>query len=248
MQLLARTANTQVASGSHSCTIGFRNTASGSDTFAIGSGNTAGAGGSAFAFGGSNTASGGSSMALGFTNNAAGQSSTALGTTLTVTGTNALGTGLQSNTFSVTSRHAHAAGQFSTSGDNQSSRFRLRIATTDATPTVMTVDGAAAATNTRVNLQNNNTFAFTGLVVGKQTGSTNAASWKLEGQITRGANAAATVLDASTVTVIFNGPAWGTPTLTADATNGALILTITGKAATNIRWSAHIDTCEIIYA
>jgi hypothetical protein len=66
--------------------------------------------------------------------------------------------------------------------------------------------------------------------------------------IVRGANAASTVLTASTVTLFSNLPGWGTPTLAADTTNGGLQVQVSGLAATNIQWTAVIETTEVIYA
>jgi hypothetical protein len=85
------------------------------------------------------------------------------------------------------------------------------------------------------------------VIVGKQTGSTNVAAWKIEGLIVRGANAAATTLVVSTITVISNAPTWGTPTLAADTTNGCLSINAVGLAATSIRWTCRLETTEIIY-
>jgi hypothetical protein len=55
-------------------------------------------------------------------------------------------------------------------------------------------------------------------------------------------------LNVSNVTLVENTPAWGTPTLAADTTNGGLQVQVTGAAATNIQWTAVIETTEVIYA
>ena len=125
----------------------------------------------------------------------------------------------------------------------------LYAATTNATATVMTSDGGAqAATNQQV-VPNNSAFAFSGTVVGRQqaAGGTASAAWTISGLIRREGTAATTTLVTSTVTAISNVPAW-TFAITADTTNGALVLTVTGAAATNIRWSAVIQSSEITYA
>jgi hypothetical protein len=72
--------------------------------------------------------------------------------------------------------------------------------------------------------------------------------WDVDGFIVRGANAAATTLNVSNVTLVENTPAWGTPTLAADTTNGGLRVQVIGAAATNIQWTAVIETTEVIYA
>jgi hypothetical protein len=69
----------------------------------------------------------------------------------------------------------------------------------------------------------------------------------VEGLIRREANAASTVLVASTVTAIDNTPGW-TLALSGNTTNGGLAITATGAAATNIRWVATIQTSEVTYA
>ena len=50
------------------------------------------------------------------------------------------------------------------------------------------------------------------------------------------------------VNLVSNTPSWGTPTLAADTTNGGLRVQVTGLAATNIQWTAVIETTEVIYA
>jgi hypothetical protein len=107
--------------------------------------------------------------------------------------------------------------------------------------------GAAGTTN-QVILSNQSAYRFKGSIVGKQSGSVNAAVWDIDGFIVRGANAAATTLNVSNVTLVENTPAWGTPTLAADTTNGGLQVQVIGAAATNIQWTAVIETTEVIYA
>jgi hypothetical protein len=96
-------------------------------------------------------------------------------------------------------------------------------------------------------LSNNGAFRFKGTIIAKQTGTTNVAAWDIDGLIVRGANAAATTLLVSNVILVQNTPAWGTPTLAADTTQGGLRIQIQGAAATNIQWVADIKTTEVIY-
>ena len=49
-----------------------------------------------------------------------------------------------------------------------------------------------------------------------------------------------------TIVPISNLPLW-TLALSADTTNGALAITATGAASTNIRWVAYVQTSEVIY-
>jgi hypothetical protein len=135
----------------------------------------------------------------------------------------------------------------SVAGDAQKGTLVIQTRTTGNTATTLTVESTASATN-QVILSNNAAYGFTGTIIGKQSGSTNAVMWKVEGLIARGANAASTVLTTSTVTLVSNAPAWGTPTLAADTTNGGLRVQVVGAAATNIQWTAVIETTEVIYA
>ncbi len=126
---------------------------------------------------------------------------------------------------------------------------QTRMATTNATATVLSANGGAAGTTNQVILPNNSAFAFTGIVVARQqaSGGTASAAWKVEGLIRREANAGTTTLVFSTVTPISNVPLWALA-LSADTTNGGLAVTVTGAAATNIKWLATIQTSEVTYA
>lgn len=121
--------------------------------------------------------------------------------------------------------------------------------TTNATATVLTANASSATDGNQVILPNNSAYAFTGIVVARQSaaGGTASAAWKVEGLIRREGSAGTTTLVASTVTAISNVPGW-TLALSADTTNGGLAVTATGAAATNIRWVATIQTSEVTYA
>lgn len=138
---------------------------------------------------------------------------------------------------------------FSSNGDAQTGFLVLRRSTTDATATVLTSDGGVASTTNQVILPNNSAYAFTGIIVARQSAAqgTASAAWRVEGLIRREANAASTVLVNSALTVIDNTPGW-TLALSADTTNGGLAVTVTGAAATNIRWVATVTTSEVTYA
>jgi len=117
-------------------------------------------------------------------------------------------------------------------------------ARTDATATVMTSDAGAASTTNQMVLPNNSSMFFEVDVVAHDS-SLKSASWKVQGTIRRGANAAATAIVGTNVTTTFGSDlSGGSPgvTCTADTTNGALCVTFTGIAATTIYPSGHIRT------
>ena len=237
------------ASGTNSLALGYGNTASGSESAVFGTYSASASASYAMAFGREQTASGDAATAIGGQGNIASASrAIAIGNYLTANGQYSLALGFRSHVFGVYGRQTYASGNESTDGDSQISKFVLRNRTTDAIATTITTDSNAASTNNQVILSNQSAYAFEGKIIGKQSGSTNAAVWKVEGLIVRGANAASTVLTASTVTLFSNLPGWGTPTLAADTTNGGLQVQVAGLAATNIQWTAVIETTEVIYA
>lgn len=253
----------EVAAGQYSVIAGGRyNRANGAYSFAAGNGNIA-SGGYAFAFGSannvtslvasvlgeSNTVSGNYAVAIGLSNTASGSSAFAIGGQANIANGNfSYAMGVNAGTFGITSRLAHGYGFNSVNGETQYSKFILGVRTTGNTATTLTVGGGAAAATNQVILSNQSAYRFKGTIVGKQSGSVNAAVWDIDGFIVRGANAAATTLNISNVTLVENTPAWGTPTLAADTTNGGLQVQVTGASATNIQWTAVIETTEVIYA
>ena len=192
---------------------------------------------------------------------ASGVASTAIGDGATASGTNALafGYGLASGDNSLilgsgakaaqNGKMAFASSIFALRGDAQNSVLVPRAATTDATVTRLTTDGAGASATNQLVLENNSAVSFTGLVIARQKASegTASASWKVEGHIRREASAGTTTLVASTVTAISNAPGW-TLALSADTTNGAIAATIAGAAATNVRTVLALNAAEVVYA
>ena len=128
----------------------------------------------------------------------------------------------------------------------------LYAATTGATATVLTSDGAAASATNQVVLPNASAYTFSILLVARQQvagGGSASAAWQITGLIRReGTIASTTLVGTPTTTVISNVPSW-TIAVTAEATSyGCLAITATGAASTNIRWVATVETAEVTYA
>jgi hypothetical protein len=195
----------------------------------------------------SNTASGPHSSVLGGTGNTASGSYSLAGGANSIANANfsqALGYG--GNVNSIIGRNAY--GKLHTAvGDAQTSTFIFAQRTTDATLTNFTIDGTGVSAVNQLILNNNSSYRFKGTIIAKQTATVNVAAWDIDGLLVRGANAAATTLLVSNVTLVSNLPLFGTPILTADTTNGGLRMQITGLLATNIQWVANIQTTEVIY-
>jgi len=135
-------------------------------------------------------------------------------------------------------QHAHAHEQFAVRGDCQTSVFVLKAQTTDATATTMTANAAA------ISLPTGGTWSFRALVSARQNASTNAAAWIIQGAATNAAGATS-VMGTPTVTALGNSgsPTW---TVAVDATGANIRIRVTGAAGTTVRWSARMDTAEVI--
>lgn len=136
------------------------------------------------------------------------------------------------------------------SGVSQSALLLLGRQTTDATATVLASDGSAATTTNQVILPNNSAYSFSGEVIAGVTAAGNTARWTIDGAIKRGANAASTTMVGTptvTMTHFDAGAATWVVAVTADTTNGGIAVTVTGAAATTIRWVAKIETTEMTY-
>jgi hypothetical protein len=250
-QMATRTLVTQVASGANSFLGGGRRcTASAQDSSSFGFANQS-TGAASISGGNGTVASGTNGVSFGLSGTASGNNSAAFNSLGTADGIASFVSGDAARAFSIYGRRVHASGAQAAIGDTQSSILVLRQATTNATVSTLTCGATgqnAATTTNQLVLQNNNAMSVTGRIVGKQTASTNCASWKFEALIVRGTSAATTSLVASSVTVFSNSPGWGTPALSADTTNGCLKITVTGLAATSIRWACIVESVEVIYA
>jgi hypothetical protein len=231
---IANNTSSYGATGANSVAIGDRVKATGNYSSGIGRLNTVSGSNGAGAIGQSLTVSGEGAFAAGQTCFASGAYSQALGN--------------GASTQSIYGKFAKASGFFSNFADMQTGMVVVVAATTDATPKVLTSNKGAASTTNQIILPNNSAYAFHGTIVARQQASagTACAAWKIEGLIRREGSAGTTVLVNSATTVLDNTPSWGMA-LTADVTNGGLAITVTGAAATNIRWVATIHTSEVTY-
>jgi hypothetical protein len=206
--------------------------------------------------GNSNTASGANAcVASGESNTASGRSTfiggggvhTASGSYSAVMG------GASGNTRSIVGYHVFPACNqpvSSAAGSTQSALLLLARQTTDATATVLASNNQPGTTTNQVILANNSAYSFSGEVIAGVTAAGNTARWTIDGAIKRGANAASTVMVGTpTVTMTHNdaGAATWVVAVTADTTNGGIAVTVTGAAATTIRWVCKINTTEMTY-
>lgn len=203
-------------------------------------------------------ASNGVSIAIGPYATATGYYSLAIGFAMSNSGPTATQSGSVAvggdSLSAIKGKYAYACGYFSANGDAQTGTTVLRRATTDATPSVLTTDKLAVTDAlTQVILANNQAMTVSGTVICRQSvaGSDKASGWTFTAVIRRGATAASTALVAAVTPILVAQDvslATTVVAVTADTTNGGLAVTVTGIAATNLRWVATINTSEVIYA
>jgi hypothetical protein len=247
-----------VASGDYS------GVATGRDNFAnsghgfVGGGQTNGAtAGHATVCGGQNNiASGGYSVVGGGVSNTASDSSATVAGGESNTANSAysfIAGGRRGTTRSIIGNHVLPACNSpvaSISGASQTALLILGRQTTDATATVLASNSSAANFSNQVTLPNNSAYSFSGEVIAGVTGGGNTARWTINGAIKRGANAASTVMVGTptvTMTHFDAGAATWVVAVTANTAIGCITITVTGAAATTIRWVCRIDTTEMTF-
>ena len=141
----------------------------------------------------------------------------------------------------------NSLGAFGGRGLIQAGILSLAVQTTDATATALRSNTSAASTTNQLVLQNNSAMYVSGSIIANVTAAGNTAAWSFEAVIKRGANAAATSIVQSVVNVVAQdtGASTWVVALTADTTNGALRVTVTGQAATTIRWVSNLRSTEV---
>jgi hypothetical protein len=251
---IANNTSSYGSTGANSIAIGYQAKATNTYSTSIGSLNNVTAYG-AFGAGDANTVSGDYGVAIGRGNTSGATVSSrpnvALGYTNIATGGVALAVGGNSDTQGIWGKMSHAGGRFSVNGDAQNGRFVFRSDTTDATAEAMTTNNNTASTNNQVVLPNNSVYGFTGTVIARENSAqtNDFAVWEIKGGAVRAANAASTTLGSYNINKISEstGAANWSIALSADTTNGAVAITVTGEASHSIRWVATVNTTEVTY-
>lgn len=216
-----RTAATQVASAANSTIAGGRNnTGSGIDS-AIGGGKDS-------------VASGQAASIPGGDSNQAGNYALAAGRQCLATGDYCVATGFQS-AANAHGMRAHSGGVFATYTDANIIDVVLRNSTTDATPTALFMDGASV----KITPSGGQAIGFRGTVVGvKDNGE--CAFWSIQGLVATGPTLVAAVTSVVIAASATITGTWGqAANVTVTVVGADLVITVTGAAASNIRW--HCD-------
>ena len=157
---------------------------------------------------------------------------------------NSFALGVQADS-AVEGKLAYASGTFSSRGEAQGSTFILRSDTTDATAEAMTTNNDTADTYNQIVAASDTCITFSGTIVAMQNGAQAYGSWEIKGLLVN--DGGTTTVPTSAITEISNTSNWGLA-LSADNTNNALKVQVTGEASHNIRWVANIQTSEVTYA
>ncbi len=148
-------------------------------------------------------------------------------------------------------QRALASGRFASDGDSQYTEIVLRRATSNATPAALTLDGATPSgtteeTSNRFICATGKTYACLVMIAARKSDGTSA--FFLRQVLVKNVSGTVSLEGAvQTVGVDINPAGWTQPAITADNTNKSLVITVTGVASTNIRWSATIQAQEIKY-
>ena len=174
-------------------------------------------------------------------NTVTGINAAAIGSGNTVTGNNAFATGTGAKA-TLYGSEVHASGSFSAAGDAQSGKYVARNITSNNTPTELFLDGSSA----KIVLSDNSAVVYRAQIVGRRTDQTGSeAAFVIEGLISRDASAATTTLVGNRSKTILTRPSGWNADVSADTTNGALVITVTGATGQTIRWAATITTTEV---
>ena len=228
--------------------VGQNNTASSTYSMVIGGYGNNSTGQYTISGGGSCTASGTRAVALGESNTASGGYSVALNSTNTASSDYSNARGLSANTGTTWGKWAIGGGG-ATLGSSQKGLLVQTTRTTGNTPTEIAFQGGGVDLRAQMTCSDNMGMRVKGSVIGKQSGSTNISAWDFDYVIVRGVGVGTTaIVGTPTISVVTNIPAWGNPTITADTGRGYASLKVIGAAATNIHWTATIESTEVIYA
>lgn len=117
-------------------------------------------------------------------------------------------------------------------------KWRGSKRTADATPVALTMSATSL-------MEANKTYGFDGLVVARGPSGANSAVYRVQGGIKMGALPANAALIGTPTVTAYENTAGMDLGVTADTTNGAVLLTATGVAATVIDWKAELHVTEL---
>lgn len=162
----------------------------------------------------------------------------------------AFGTGSYAETYG---KIAFANGSTLTGGDAQAARTMMRVATTSTASARLTANGASITATTIVNPRTGSAYIVTAKLIARDTVTGDAAFWTTsQFMMTCGASSSTLLLRGSPVfTAGFNtggGSLAGAalPTITGDAINGGLNVSVAATGTNLVHWVCEITTVEVL--
>ena len=137
--------------------------------------------------------------------------------------------------------HSHAAGRFANNGDAQRARFVMRNKTTTNSAVELFLDGSA----TRLTISSGKIFAFTINISGVKSDGSAVAHYLRQYCLKNVSGTTSQVY--APVTIGTDNAAGTTIALSANDTNDALKVEVTGITSEIWRWVASVDAVEIGY-
>ena len=156
-----------------------------------------------------------------------------------------IGANAESDTKQVMSL---ASGQFSAAGDASVNTYILRRATTNATQSVVTTDGASESASNTMVMPADTTWGFRITVSARRSDvDGESASYEFKGSIKRDGTAGSTAIVGTVFKSVYaeSTTAWDVA-VDAETTNGSLRVQVTGVAAVSINWVAHAEIIQSI--
>jgi hypothetical protein len=138
-------------------------------------------------------------------------------------------------------QRSHSAGRFTREGDAQYVDFVLRNRTTNATPTELFLDGSSE----RIAFGPDNAYFLTVEVAGFSETGADAAHYIRKVAISNVSGTTALIGSVSTIGTDVETQAGYDVAITADDIDDGLVITVTGAAATNIRWVAFVSGVQL---
>lgn len=186
------------------------------------------------------------SVAFGGNTTASASYSTALGSGTEATSSYSVASGRYSKTR-LLGQHAQATAKFVNTGDAQTSVFVMSRQTTSNTPLDLTLDGGVPGASNRLTLADNTSYHLRMDIIARcLTVDDETGAWEISMAADRNVGVATTALVGTPFlqTVSKDVSAWAVA-VSADITNGALKVTVTGEAAKTINWVARVTMTEV---
>ena len=144
-------------------------------------------------------------------------------------------------------KKAYASGYFAATGDAQGGKFILRSDTTDATAEALTTNNSTANATNQIVAASDTCITFHGTITAMQNGAQAYGGWEIKGMLVNDGGTTSLALGNVSDMAATNASSWAVA-LSADNTNNALKIQVTGEASHNIRWVANVQTSEVTYA